>query len=494
MRVAVAAVAAALMLVGVGLGIQLQKPATSDRNTAAPPSADSQPSWPSPPLPSRAASDPGPERAIAALRESWTSPPLSSSPDLSNGAAKGVVALVVLPFTSYGETGEPSQFADMMTDDLTNILSRIPGIRVISRHTAETYRNQRIDSGAIGAELGVRYLLEGRVSMRENQMRVNVELTNTKTRLHVWSGRFDLAGNERHRVQAEIVNGLGRELQVEISQIENDGGSPESDVHALIIKGWLANNAVTASGPAALKDAEQYFTQALKLDPNASRAVVGLAAHYIQVVGHGLAPDPAAYLAKAEAMLKEQIERRPRIPGAHYYLGAIHRTRGEWQDAVKMLERELALNPSHAPSYAAIGHALVRLGRAEEGLEQIRYAMRLSPKDHLTAYWLSYAGAAELELGHTTKAIEHLTDSRSRNPSYGLTLLTLAAACAVAGDLAQARSVLEDLYKLSPQFSRERLVARYGETTTDRPSNLRRGLQLTLGEPAGAVRAAAPRP
>jgi TolB-like protein/Tfp pilus assembly protein PilF len=437
------------------------------------------------------------QRAIAALRESWASPPLSSPPDLSNGAAKGVVALAVLPFTSYGETGAPSQFADMMTDDLTNILSRIPGIRVISRNTAETYRNQRIDAAAIGTELGVRYLLEGRVSMRESQIRVNVELTNTKTRLHVWSGRFDLAGQERHRVQEEIVNSLGRELQVEISQIEDNGGSQEADVHALIIKGWRANNMVTASGPAALQDAERYFTQALERDPSARRAIVGLAAHYIQVVTYGLAPDPSAYLTKAETMLKGQIERWPRIPGAHYYLGAIHRTRGEWEDAVKMLERELALNPSHAPSYAAIGYALVRLGRADEGLEHVRYAMRLSPKDHLTAYWLSFAGAAELEVGRTDKAIEHLTNSRSRNPSYGLTLQTLAAAYAVSGDLAQARSVLKDLHKLGPQFSRERLIARYGDpSTTDRPSNLRRGLQLALDQPPGpesAARAGGPR-
>jgi TolB-like protein len=70
----------------------------------------------------------------------------------------------VLPFTSSGDSGEASRFADMMTDDLTNLLSRVPGFRVISRNTAEAYRNQRIGAAAIGAELGVRYLLEGRVS------------------------------------------------------------------------------------------------------------------------------------------------------------------------------------------------------------------------------------------------------------------------------------------------------------------------------------------
>ena len=142
------------------------------------------------------------QRALAVLGDSWKSPPLSSAPGLPDGAAKEIVAIAVLPFTSYGETGEPSRFADMMTDDLTNMLSRVSGFRVISRNTAETYRNQRIDAATVGAELGVRYLLEGRVSMRDNYLRVNVELTNTKTRLHAWSGRFELAGTNPDRVQA----------------------------------------------------------------------------------------------------------------------------------------------------------------------------------------------------------------------------------------------------------------------------------------------------
>jgi TolB-like protein/DNA-binding SARP family transcriptional activator/Tfp pilus assembly protein PilF len=418
------------------------------------------------------------QRVLASLRDPWQPPAVASTLAMADGRGNGIVALAVLPFASYGEAGEPSRFADMMTDDLTNVLSRVPGIRVISRNTSETYRNQRIDAAAIGTELGVHYLLEGRVSMRENEMRVNVELTDTKTRLHVWTGRFDLTGNERHRVQKEIVNSLGRELQVEVAQIEDEKGDQESDVHALIIKGWGANYNVAASGPAGLQDAERYFTQALERDPNASRAVVGLAAHYIQVVDYGLAPDPAAYLAKAETMLKEEIEHRSFPGGAHYYLGAIYRMRGQWEDAIKVLERGLLLNPSHAPSYAAMGLSLVRLGRAEEGLEDIRYAMRLSPKDHLIAYWLTYEGAAELELGQFDKAIEHLTDARARNPRYALTLTTLAAAHAVTGDLTQARGILEELSKLSPQLSRERLLARYG--SDGRASNLRRGLRLAM--------------
>jgi tetratricopeptide (TPR) repeat protein len=197
------------------------------------------------------------------------------------------------------------------------------------------------------------------------------------------------------------------------------------------------------------------------------------------MASYGTVPDPVAYLAKAEVMLKQQIEHRPSVPGAHFYLGAIYRMRGQWEDALKALEDELAINPSHAPSYAALGHTLTRLGRPQEALEQIHYAMRLSPKDNLAAYWLAYEGAAELELGRTEKAIEHLTNSYSQNSHYPVTLLTLAAAHALAGNAAEGTRYLDELAKLSPQFSRAKLIERYSGTRVH-PSNFKRGMLLVL--------------
>ena len=94
-------------------------------------------------------------------------------------------------------------------------------------------------------------------------------------------------------------------------------------------------------------------------------------------------------------------------------MAAVYRLRREWANVPPLLERELAINPSHAVSYAALGHALIRLGRPAEGLEHVRYAMRLSPKDPALHYWLSFAGAAELELKHYDKAIALLNHARS---------------------------------------------------------------------------------
>src|SRR5262249_37798739 len=100
----------------------------------------------------------------------WQSPPLPSRPTgEATGRGRGLVAIVVLPFTSLGEQND-NTVADMMTNDLTNMLSRFPEFRVISGQTARSYSGRSVDAAAIGRELGVSYLLEGNVSMRGGQL------------------------------------------------------------------------------------------------------------------------------------------------------------------------------------------------------------------------------------------------------------------------------------------------------------------------------------
>src|SRR5262249_30017919 len=145
----------------------------------------------------------------------------SNAPQLSSGVA----AILVLPFTVAGEANERSvALADRISDDLTNTLSRVGGFRIISRQTALTLRGARVEPTAIGEQLGVRYLLQGSVEAQEaiGQQRLfaTLELIETKGSRHVWSARFDRTGRDLPALADEIVKSVGRELQVEITQVE----------------------------------------------------------------------------------------------------------------------------------------------------------------------------------------------------------------------------------------------------------------------------------
>src|SRR5437868_4739578 len=95
---------------------------------------------------------------------------------LGSRATALLALLVVLPFTNLNDDREQQYFADAITEDLTTDLSRIPGMFVISRNTAFTFRDRPVDAKQIGRELGVSYLLEGSVRRSGDRVRVNAQL------------------------------------------------------------------------------------------------------------------------------------------------------------------------------------------------------------------------------------------------------------------------------------------------------------------------------
>jgi TolB-like protein/DNA-binding SARP family transcriptional activator/Tfp pilus assembly protein PilF len=421
-------------------------------------------------------------RTVAGSDDFWRPPRLPSHPQGEGSAARGLVSIAVLPFATHGEGGERSTtIAAVMTDDLTNMLSRVPGFRVISRQTAERYRGQPIDVATIGSELRTRYLLNGSARAHDNDLAVNVELLDTETRLRVWSGRFERAGADRSSIESDVVNSLGRELEIEVTQAESLRTSKNPDVHELIYKGYAAMADSSTSGLPALREAEKYLTLALQQDPDNARAQIGLAGYHAKMALRLFVPDPAPHLAKAETMLQEVIARYPEASEAHEFMGLVHITRGDANEAIRSFEQAIELNSSCAPCYGQLGRALVRLGRFVEGLEHIHYAMRLSPRDPLLPNWLGMAGSAEVGLGHYVKAIEYLDRALAFDPSQPRIVLGLIAAQALAGNTGEARARLVRLQKAFPHLTAEQLIGRFfGKGDVPEQAHMREGLRLAL--------------
>ncbi|WP_247513943.1 winged helix-turn-helix domain-containing protein [Bradyrhizobium sp. 157] len=144
-------------------------------------------------------------------------------PDLgepSNPSAMPRLSIVVLPFANLGGDPEQEHFVDGVTDSLTTDLSRITGAFVISRNTAFTFKRKAVDVREIGRELNVRYVLEGSVQRGGNRFRLNVQLTDTQTRTHVWAERFDKPAADLLDMQDEIVSRLANTLNFELIKVE----------------------------------------------------------------------------------------------------------------------------------------------------------------------------------------------------------------------------------------------------------------------------------
>ena len=380
-----------------------------------------------------------------------------------------------MPFKTYEDTASVRMLADMMTDDLTNVLSRVRYFRVISRQTARAYSMRQIDVADAGRELGVRYALEGNVRTQADKLRVTVELTDTASRTVVWAARIERDDANRHGVLDEIVSRLVRELQVGSYPIESARLSNDPDADALAYRGmaalFVAFSKLTLE---AYDQAEVLFAEALKRDPRNVLARLGMGSYHANVAVQRLVPDVDDHLKKARDIITAVIQEKPDISGAHHQLGIILQTTGKLKEAIKSFERALEINPSNAGSHAHIGFALARMGRAAEGIEHIRYAMRLSPKDPTMAIWLEMAGAAELELDHYQEAIANFQRSIILAPTYPRPWAGLVAAQALARDMESSRRSVEELRKSAPNLTAQQLYQRFARLSSQSP-RLREG-------------------
>ena len=150
--------------------------------------------------------------AIAGLPRSSSPPPTA----IPQPAVAPRLSIVVLPFSNLSDDRGQQYFADGITEDLTTDLSRIAGMLVISRNTAFTYRDKRVDTRQIGRELCVRYVLEGSVRRSDNRVRVNAQLIDAETDAHLWAERFDGDAGDLFALQDEITSRIAVALDLEL--------------------------------------------------------------------------------------------------------------------------------------------------------------------------------------------------------------------------------------------------------------------------------------
>ena len=135
-------------------------------------------------------------------------------------------SIVVLPFADMGAGGTDEYLGDGLTEDLTTILSKVPGIVVTSRTSAFAYKGRHVDVREIGKALGVTTALEGSVRRFGDSLRVTAQLIDTRTGYHIWSEVYDRRLADLLQVQAEIARSISQQLGVTNRRLLRELGAP----------------------------------------------------------------------------------------------------------------------------------------------------------------------------------------------------------------------------------------------------------------------------
>jgi serine/threonine protein kinase/tetratricopeptide (TPR) repeat protein len=289
-------------------------------------------------------------------------------------------SIAVLPFEDLSSQRDQEHFCDGMTDDIIAKLSKLEGLKVISRTSVMRYKNKDKDIKVIGKELGVATVMEGSVRRENNNIRVNAQLINVEDGFDLWAETYDRELINVFDIQSDVAEKIARALKARLSPDEIEGiekkPTENLEAYSLYLKGrWLWNKRTEED----LNKAIEYFEQAIEEDPDYSLAYVGLADSYLVLPDYSPFPAKKAYQMAKEAALKA-LEIDSMLAEAYTSLAMVKASaEWDWIGAENDYKRAIELNPGYATAHHWYAFYLTGLGRHDEAIAEIKIAQELDP-------------------------------------------------------------------------------------------------------------------
>ncbi len=353
-------------------------------------------------------------------------------------AQKGHAApksIAVLPLTNRSADPENEYFSDGMTEEIINVLAKVPGIQVASCTSSFAFKGKDVDVRQIGQKLGVSTVLEGGVRKVGNRVRITAQLTDVHTGYSLWTETYDRQLEDIFAIQDEISRAIVDALKLKLA---GEGSlvvptTSNLEAYTLYLRGRFLCIRYTEPD---LRKAIEVFEQALAKDRGYARAHAGIADSWSRLADDWVAPTEAYPKAKAAAILALDLDGS--LPEALTALGRVHAW-FDWDFAVaeRELRKAIALNPSSAEAHFVLATALVALGQLPQAIEEMREALVFDP---LSPIYGRYLGRFLIYGGEYEAAIRQSHATLELHTGYTQVLLNIGSAYLGQGN---AREALE---------------------------------------------------
>ncbi len=368
------------------------------------------------------------------------------------------LSIVMLPLASLG--GDPAQdrLAAALTDEITVDLSRIPETFVIARATADSYRGRSVDARQVGRELGVRYVLDGGLVRLGDAVQLTLQLVESESGRALWADRIDGELSDLPALYRRVTGTVARSLDLTLQAVETSRARerPAADLQDLLLQArWLLQHNRTT--PDSVREARQLLEQVSARDPGSALAFALLAQTYnVDVAQRWLSLRGATreqWLQQADRFSERAFQldhADARVIGVR---GTTLALAGRSEQAVELLERQIALNRNDASAWFWLGYARCTLGRQDEAIAALVQARRLSPRDPNLNGIFVVTAAAHLYLGHDREALEWARRSVLERPQHAVAHSWVAAAAANLGETETARAALAEFRGRLPSYT-----------------------------------------
>ena len=308
----------------------------------------------------------------------WAIPRSGASAPMAATLAVPEKSIAVLPFVDMSEKKDQEYFSDGLTEELLDMLSQVPDLRVPARTSSFYFKGRSEDIATIAQKLHVANVLEGSVRKSGDTMRVTAQLIRADNGYHLWSKAYDRDVKDIFKVQDEIAAAVVEALKAKLLPAQDISSRHRTTNTEAYTQYLLGNQFRALDTPAANLQALAAYQKAVALDPGYAAAYSGLSETEWRRADQSTS-EPAAY-QRALAAAEKAIALAPDSPEGYWARGQLRANYFyDWNKAQADYERALALDPNYVPALIDKGQLLATLGRMPEALATTRKAISLDP-------------------------------------------------------------------------------------------------------------------
>ena len=427
-----------------------------------------------------------------------------------------VQSIAVLPFVNMSSDKEQEYFSDGLSEELLNLLTKIPELRVTSRSSAFSYKGKDFKISDVGRELNVNHVLEGSVRKSGDKIRITAQLVQVQDDVHVWSETWDRTLDDVFAIQDEIALAVVEALKIKLLDAAPKSATTTGEAYALYLEGRYL---IIGRQVAGFLRAESLLKQALELDPGYAPAWEGLANVYArgrrisvwpvsdannmarEAAEKALAIDPTngkahAVLAdiaelngkghdESELHLRKAMLLSPGDPDVIFRAAEISLRIGDYNECLHLANESVAQDPLNFTIYTVIGYCHMLLGQFDDAIVAFNKRIGANPDAVAAYYYLSNALLANGDHEAALSAIK-----KERDVEFNLTGLALvnhalgnkeesdaALVALIAGDNGQYNYQIAVIYAYRDEVSEAIAWLRRANDNDDT------GMMLILGDP-----------
>ena len=291
-----------------------------------------------------------------------------------------VTSIAVLPFDNLSENNNSTFFSEGLTDELTMSLSRVKGLKVVARRSSYSFKDRTDDVPTIGRLLNADAIFEGTIRRTGDLLRINAQLCDVSDGYLIWSRIFERNVSDVFDVREEISIGVVEAMREHFDhsslQIPMANQAPP-DIEAYQLYLMTGNYLWKLRGEQPIRKSIELYRQALAIDPNFSRAIIGLSNALVILPFYSSEPMEPMFQQAERVLAGHTSDDQRDLGEVEAIHGFIAWNRWQWVKAEEHFRKALELAPDSPNIYQWYSQHLAHVGRNRDGLEAAKRAREL---------------------------------------------------------------------------------------------------------------------